>query len=94
MGGNVRPGWARTREAVGREPPPRSGGLRFGQQVGRGAGQSVVAQVPAAGVYSTDYQEMNGLLTPEIQRYAAGEQDAQTALKNAADAIRDRTQRS
>jgi hypothetical protein len=37
---------------------------------------------------------MNGLLTPEIQRFAAGEQDAPTALKNAADAIRDRTQRS
>jgi lactose/L-arabinose transport system substrate-binding protein len=54
----------------------------------------VVAQVPAAGIYTTDYQEMNGLLTPEIQRYAVGEQDAEAALSNAADAIRERTGRS
>jgi lactose/L-arabinose transport system substrate-binding protein len=54
----------------------------------------VVAQVPAAGIYTTDYQEMNGLLTPELQRYAVGEQDAEAALSNAADAIRERTGRS
>jgi lactose/L-arabinose transport system substrate-binding protein len=66
----------------------------FADQPVRSLFSEIVAQVPAAGVYSTDYQEMNGLLTPEIQRYAAGEQDAQTALKNAADGIRDRTQRS
>jgi lactose/L-arabinose transport system substrate-binding protein len=66
----------------------------FADQPVRSLFAEIVAEVPAAGVYSTDYQEMNGLLTPEIQRYAAGEQNAQTALKNAADAIRDRTQRS
>ena len=66
----------------------------FADQPVRSLFAEIVAEVPAAGVYSADYQEMNGLLTPEIQRFAAGEQDAPTALKNAADAIRDRTQRS
>lgn len=65
----------------------------FADQPIRSLFAEVVAQVPAAGIYSAEYQEMNGLLTPELQRFAVGEQDAQTALKNAADAIRDRTQR-
>ena len=50
----------------------------------------VVTQIPAAGIYTANYQEMNALLAPELQRYATGEQDAQQALKNAADAIRER----
>jgi lactose/L-arabinose transport system substrate-binding protein len=72
-----------------KEPDPY-----FADQPVRSLFAEIVAAVPAAGVYSSDYQEMNGLLTPEVQRFAAGEQDAPTALKNAADAIRDRTQRS
>jgi lactose/L-arabinose transport system substrate-binding protein len=54
----------------------------------------IVAEVPNAGVYSANYQEMNSLLTPELQRYAVGDQDAQQALKAASDAIRDRVQSS
>jgi lactose/L-arabinose transport system substrate-binding protein len=54
----------------------------------------VVQEIPEAGVYSSDYQEMNSLLTPEIQRVAIGEQTAAEALANAARAIRDRTGRS
>ncbi|MDQ3780651.1 MAG: sugar ABC transporter substrate-binding protein [Chloroflexota bacterium] len=66
----------------------------FADQPVRSLFTEIVAEVPDAGVYSAEYQEMNGLLTPELQRYAAGEQDATAALKNAADAIRERTQRS
>jgi len=66
----------------------------FEDQPVRSLFAEVVAEVPAAGVYTSDYQEMNGLLTPELQRYAVGEQDAAHALKNAADAIRERTGRS
>jgi ABC-type glycerol-3-phosphate transport system substrate-binding protein len=54
----------------------------------------VVAGVPAAGIYTANYQEMNGLLVAELQRYAVGEQDAEQALKRAADAIRERVERS
>lgn len=72
-----------------KEPDPY-----FADQPVRSLFAEMVAQIPAAGIYSPDYQEMNGLLVPELQKYAAGEQDAQAALKNAADAIRDRTQRS
>ena len=72
-----------------REPDPY-----FADQSVRSLFAEVVAEVPAAGVYTADYQEMNGLLTPELQRYAVGEQDAAQALKNAADAIRERTGRS
>jgi maltose-binding protein MalE len=44
-------------------------------------------------MYTSDYQEMNGLLAPEIQKFALGEQTAQETLTNAATAIRDQTQR-
>ena len=66
----------------------------FAEQPVRSLFAEVVAEIPAANVYTANYQEMNGLLQAEVQRYAAGEQDAEQALKNAADAIRDRTQRS
>jgi lactose/L-arabinose transport system substrate-binding protein len=52
----------------------------------------IVAEIPAAGIYSASYQEMNSLLMPEIQKYALGDQDAQQTLKAAADAIRGRVQ--
>jgi lactose/L-arabinose transport system substrate-binding protein len=52
----------------------------------------IVAEIPAAGVYSANYQEMNSLLMPEIQKFALGDQDAQQTLKAAADAIRGRVQ--
>jgi ABC-type glycerol-3-phosphate transport system substrate-binding protein len=70
------------------EPDPYFGG----DQV-RALFAEVVQNVPAAGVYSSDYQEMNALLTPEIQKFATGQQTAQEALSNAARAIRERTGR-
>jgi lactose/L-arabinose transport system substrate-binding protein len=53
----------------------------------------VAKEIPTAGVYTSDYQEMNGLLAPEIQKFALGQQSAQDALTNAANAIRDKTGR-
>jgi hypothetical protein len=37
---------------------------------------------------------MNSLTTPEIQKFALGQQTAQQALANAANLIRERTHRS
>lgn len=65
----------------------------FGDQPVRQLFADVVGQVPDAGIYTADYQEMNGLLVPEIQRFAIGDLSAEEALANAAGAIRDRTQR-
>ncbi len=65
----------------------------FADQPVRQLFAEVVGQIPDAGIYTADYQEMNGLLVPEIQRFAIGDQSAQEALANAANAIRDRTQR-
>jgi ABC-type glycerol-3-phosphate transport system substrate-binding protein len=65
----------------------------FGDQPVRQLFTEVVGEIPEAGIYTSDYQEMNGLLVPEIQRFAVGEQSAEEALANAASAIRDRTQR-
>ena len=66
----------------------------FADQPVRAHFAEAVTQIPAAGVYTANYQEMNGLLQVELQRFAVGEQDAATALKTAAAAIRDRVQRS
>jgi lactose/L-arabinose transport system substrate-binding protein len=65
----------------------------FGDQPVRQLFTEVVEHIPEAGIYTVDYQEMNGLLVPEIQRFAVGDQSAENALANAASAIRDRTQR-
>ena len=66
----------------------------FGDQKVRSLFADVAAKIPDAGIYSTDYQQMNSLITPEIQKYALGQQSAQRALANAASLIRDRTHRS
>jgi lactose/L-arabinose transport system substrate-binding protein len=70
-----------------KEPDPY-----FDDQPVRTLFAEIVAEIPAAGVYSANYQEMNSLLIPEIQKYATGEQDVQQTLKAAADAIRGRVQ--
>jgi ABC-type glycerol-3-phosphate transport system substrate-binding protein len=65
----------------------------FGNEPVRHLFADVVSKIPNAGIYTSDYQEMNSLLVPEIQRFAIGDQSAKDALANAASAIRDRTQR-
>jgi lactose/L-arabinose transport system substrate-binding protein len=49
--------------------------------------------IPKARVYTTDYQQMNSLLSTEIQNYALGKKSARKALTDAAKAIRARTGR-
>ena len=65
----------------------------FGGQSVRQLFADVVQEIPTAGIYSPDYQEMNGILQQEIQRYALGQQSAEQTLQRAASAIRDRTRR-
>jgi lactose/L-arabinose transport system substrate-binding protein len=65
----------------------------FGGQKARAFFVDVNKAMPSAGVYSTDYQVMNSLLTPEIQKFALGQESAKDALANAASAIRDKTNR-
>jgi lactose/L-arabinose transport system substrate-binding protein len=71
-----------------RQPDPYYGGqkvhLVFTQ---------ALKQIPEAHVYSSDYQQMNALVSNEIQKFALGKQSAQQALKNAAKEIRARTGR-
>lgn len=66
----------------------------FGNQNVRELFVQVVHQIPRAGVYTPDYEEMNSLMTSEIQKFALGKQSAEQALANAAAAIRSRTGRS
>jgi ABC-type glycerol-3-phosphate transport system substrate-binding protein len=75
-------------DALFDEPDPY-----FGGDTVRALFAEVVSQVPNAGIYTADYQEMNGLLAPEIQKFALGDQTAKEALTNAAQAIRDQTGR-
>jgi lactose/L-arabinose transport system substrate-binding protein len=70
------------------EPDPYFGGDKARALFGE-----TVDLIPAAGMYTADYQEMNGILAPEIQKFAMGEQTAEQALANAAKLIRDQTQR-
>jgi lactose/L-arabinose transport system substrate-binding protein len=65
----------------------------FGDDKVRELFAGVVADIPNAGVYTADYQEMNTILAAEIQKYALGDQTAEEALANAAQTIRDQTGR-
>jgi maltose-binding protein MalE len=54
----------------------------------------VVRNIPEAGVYTSEYQEMNALMASQVQSFALGKQTAQQALAKAAAAIRSRTSRA
>ena len=49
--------------------------------------------IPKAHVYSPDYQEMNSIMSAEIQKFGLHQESAQQALKNAAAQIRTKTGR-
>jgi len=70
------------------EPDPYYGG-----QVVRELFTQIVQEIPEAGIYNVDYQEMNGLMAEQIQRFATGQITAQEALTAAARGIRSRTGR-
>ena len=67
---------------------PYYGGAKV-QQIFTQAAQTI----PVAHVYSSDYQQMDGIMSTEIQKYALGKETAAQALKNAAKEIRARTGR-
>jgi len=66
----------------------------FGDQKVRSMFADIAGKIPNAGIYSKDYQQMSDLMTPEIQKFALGQQSAQQALANAARLIREKTRRS
>jgi ABC-type glycerol-3-phosphate transport system substrate-binding protein len=66
----------------------------FGGQKVRELFVDVVRKIPEAGVYTSEYQEMNALLASQVQSFALGKQTAQQALAKAAAAIRSRTSRA
>jgi lactose/L-arabinose transport system substrate-binding protein len=66
----------------------------FGGEKVRSMFADIAGQIPSAGIYSKDYQQMSELLTAEIQKYALGQQSAQQALSSAAQLIREKTHRS
>jgi lactose/L-arabinose transport system substrate-binding protein len=71
-----------------RQPDPYYGGQRVHLVF-----TQALKQIPEAHVYSSDYQQMNALMSTEIQKFALGKETAQQALKNAAKEIRARTGR-
>jgi ABC-type glycerol-3-phosphate transport system substrate-binding protein len=66
----------------------------FGGQKVRELFVDVVRNIPEAGVYTSEYQEMNALMASQVQSFALGKQTAQQALAKAAAAIRSRTSRA
>jgi lactose/L-arabinose transport system substrate-binding protein len=76
-----------------RTPLFKEGDPYFGGQKVRKLFVDIAKKIPKAGVYSSDYQQMNSLMQTEIQKYALGRQSAKQALSTAARAIRQRTHR-
>jgi lactose/L-arabinose transport system substrate-binding protein len=71
-----------------RQPDPYYGGQKT-----RLLFQQLAAKVPVAHVYSSDYEQMNSLMSAELQKFALGKETAAQALSNAASSIRSRTGR-
>jgi lactose/L-arabinose transport system substrate-binding protein len=71
-----------------REPDPY-----YGNEKVRKVFVDAAKHIPRAYVYSSDYQQMNALMSTEIQKYALGKENAKQALANAANEIRSRTGR-
>lgn len=65
----------------------------YGNQKVRELFVDAAKHIPRAYVYSPDYQQMNSLMSTEIQKYALGKESAKQALANAAKEIRSRTGR-
>jgi ABC-type glycerol-3-phosphate transport system substrate-binding protein len=65
----------------------------YGNQKVRELFVAAAQHIPRAYVYSSDYQQMNALVSTEIQKYGLGKESAHQALSNAANEIRSRTGR-
>jgi lactose/L-arabinose transport system substrate-binding protein len=81
-------------ETAWRSPYMRQADPYYGGEKTRLLFESLAKQIPVAYIYSSDYEQMDSLMSAELQKYALGKETAQQALKNAADAIRSRTGRS
>jgi lactose/L-arabinose transport system substrate-binding protein len=81
-------------ETAWRSPYMRQADPYYGGQKDRLLFEQLAKQIPVAHVYSSDYEQMDSLMSSELQKYALGKETAQQALKNAAGAIRSRTGRS
>ena len=81
-------------ETAWRSPYMRQADDYYGGEKQRLLFESLAKQIPVAHVYSSDYEQMDSLMSAELQKYALGQETAQQALKNAANAIRSRTGRS
>jgi lactose/L-arabinose transport system substrate-binding protein len=80
-------------ESAWRSPYMREADPYYGGQKDRLLFETLAKQVPVAYIYSSDYEQMDSLMSAELQKYALGQETAQQALKNAANAIRSRTGR-
>jgi len=80
-------------ESAWRSPYMREADPYYGSQKDRLLFETLAKQVPVAYIYSSDYEQMDGLMSAELQKYALGQETAAQALKNAANAIRSRTGR-
>jgi lactose/L-arabinose transport system substrate-binding protein len=76
-----------------RSPYMREADPYYGGQQVRKLWIASAQKIPRAFVYSSDYQQMNALISTEIQKFALGRETAQQALKNAGKEIRARTGR-
>jgi lactose/L-arabinose transport system substrate-binding protein len=81
-------------ETAWRSPYMREADPYYAGQKDRLLFETLAKQVPVAYIYSSDYEQMDSLMSAELQKYALGQETAQQALKNAANAIRSRTGRS
>jgi ABC-type glycerol-3-phosphate transport system substrate-binding protein len=82
---SLEPAW---RSPYIREPDPYYGNAKVRQVF-----VDAAKHIPRAYVYSSDYEQMNSLMSTEIQKYALGKETAKQALSNAAKEIRSRTGR-
>jgi ABC-type glycerol-3-phosphate transport system substrate-binding protein len=80
-------------ESAWRSPYIHQADPYYGNQKVREMFVAAAKKIPRANVYSSDYQQMNALMSTEIQKYALGKETAQQALSNAAKEIRSRTGR-
>ena len=81
-------------ESAWRSPYMRQADDYYGGQKQRQLFESLAKQIPVAYIYSSDYEQMDSLMSAELQKFALGKETAAQALKNAASAIRARTGRS
>ncbi len=81
-------------ESAWRSPYMRQTDAYYGGEKQRQIFETLAKQIPVAYIYSSDYEQMDSLMSTELQKFALGKETAQQALKNAANAIRSRTGRS